>query len=151
MRAGALLLTTLLVSGCGSALWASVPVSGSDASLQGLAGKWEGTFDGDGTGTKGVIRFDLAQGARYADGKVIFNADDPAKATTVPLKQVEAGAAGKITGMIGPYQEPGRQVQVYTQFVGARQGNTIAGSFVTRTVDSSNHQQLGRWQMTKKL
>ena len=150
MTRGALVLSILLVTGCGSAMWASVPVGGSDASVQSLAGSWEGTFDGA-TGSKGVIKFELARGSRYADGKVIFNASDPAKATTVPIRKVDAGDAGRVVGQIGPYQEPVRQVQVYTQFVGTLRGNTIAGVFVTRAVDSSNNEQSGRWQMSKKL
>lgn len=150
MRAGTLLVATLLVGGCGAAMWASVPVNGSDASLLSLAGTWEGTFDGNGAGSKGVIRFDLARGSRYAEGKIIFNAADSARATVVPIKQVDASDAGKVGGLIGPYQEPQREVQVYTQFVGLREGNTISGTFVTRTVDSSNQQHTGQWQMSRK-
>ncbi len=150
MRTGALLVATLVVAGCGSAMWASVPVSGSDASVKALAGSWEGTFDGNGSGAKGVVRFDLAPGSHYAEGRFVFNADDPARAISVPMKQVDTGADGQIAGVIGPYMEPRLKVQVHTQFAGLRQGNTIAGTFTTRAVDSSNHRQSGRWQMTKK-
>lgn len=149
MRAGALLVATLVVVGCGAAMWASVPVSGSDASLSALAGKWQGSFEGATGASKGLIKFELSEGSKFAAGEVVFNASDPAKASSVPFKQVEAGEAGKIRGVIGPYVEPQLKVQVQTQFVGTRKGSTMSGTFTTRAVDSSNHQQTGRWEMKK--
>ena len=150
MRASALLVVSVLMVGCGSAMWASVPVNGSDASLQGLAGRWEGTLEGAAADGKAVIHFNLPQGSRFAQGQVIFNANDPAKATTVPIKQVGAAEDGRIVGVIGPYLEPQRGVQVQTNLVGARQGNTISGLFTTRTIGIADDGHHGRWQMTKK-
>ena len=151
MRAGALLAVALVVTGCGAGMWASVPVTGSDASLMSLAGTWEGTVEGTSPGSKGVIQFELSQGSRYAVGQVVFNASDPAKAATVPLRQVDAADDGKIVGVMGPYFEPQSKVQVQTRFVGERQGNTISGTFTTRPMDTTDQTQTGRWQMTKKL
>jgi hypothetical protein len=150
MRHGALLTVAMLVAGCGSAMWASVPVKGSTASLTGLTGKWEGTFEGADASRSGVISFELAQGAQYAEGNITMNAKDPAKATKVSMRYVEAADNGRVVGVVGPYLEPRLNVQVQTEFVGARRNGTITGVFTTRPVGSSGKGESGRWQMTKK-
>jgi hypothetical protein len=149
MRHGVMVAVALVVTGCGS-MWASVPVKGSDASVLSLAGKWEGTFEGADAARSGVIQFELAQGSKYAEGNVTMNAKDPRKATTVPFRYVEAADDGKVVGVIGPYLEPRSNAQVQTQFVGARQADTIAGTFTTRPVGSTDKGESGRWQMSKK-
>ncbi len=148
MTRAVLSVVGLIVAGCGASMWASVPVTGSDASVGRLAGKWEGTFEG--AAGKAVIRFDLAQGAHYAEGQVTFNADQPGKASTVPIRQVNAADNGKVAGVIGPYLEPQLQAQAQTAVVGTLPGNTIAGTFTTRGVGAADPGQSGRWQMTRK-
>jgi hypothetical protein len=148
MTRGAVVVAAL-VAGCGASMWASVPVTGSDASVGRLAGTWEGTFEGGGAG-KARIQFALPQGSRYAEGQVTFNANEPAKATTVSIRQVNAGAEGKVAGVIGPYQEPQLKAQAQTAFVGTLQGDTITGTFTTRVIGSADAGQRGRWQMSRK-
>ena len=106
-----------------------------------LAGKWVGTYEGIESGRKGVIQFDLSQGSTYAEGKVIMNADDPAKATTVPIKFVEAAEKGMVKGVIGPYLEPQLKVQVETEFLGGRRGDVITGTFTTHPVGAADKGQ----------
>jgi hypothetical protein len=140
----------LIAVGCGPASSTSVPVKGSDVSVLLLAGKWLGTYEGIESGRKGVIQFDLSQGSTYAEGKVIMNADDPAKATTVPIKLVEAAEKGTVKGVIGPYMEPQLKVQVETEFIGARRGDVISGTFTTHPVGAADKAQKGTWKVTKQ-
>ncbi len=150
MRWGMLLAFALAAVGCGPASSTSVQVKGSETSVLLLAGKWVGTYEGIESGRKGVIQFDLSQGSTYAEGKVIMNADDPAKSATLPIKFVEAAEKGIIKGGIGPYLDPGLKVQVETEFIGARKGDVITGTFTTRPVGSAEKGQTGKWKVTKQ-
>ncbi len=150
MRWGVLLAVALAAVGCGPASSTSVQVKGSETSVLLLAGKWVGTYEGVESGRKGTIQFDLSQGSTYAEGKVIMNADDPAKATSVPIKFVEAAEKGMVKGAIGPYMDPGLKVQVETEFIGARRGDVITGTFTTRAAGSADKGQTGKWKVTKQ-
>jgi hypothetical protein len=150
MKRGMLLAVALVAVGCGPASSTSVQVKGTETSVLLLAGKWVGTYEGVESGRKGVIQFDLTQGSTFAEGKVVMNADDPAKATTVPIKFVEAAEKGMVKGVIGPYLEPALKVQVETEFIGARRGDIISGTFTTRAVGSADKGQAGKWKVTKQ-
>jgi hypothetical protein len=150
MRRGMLLAVALVAVGCGPASSTTVPVKGSDVQVLLLAGKWVGTYEGVESGRKGVIVFDLSQGSTYAEGKVVMNADDPAKATTLPIKLVETAEKGTIKGAIGPYEDPGLKVQVETEFIGTRKGDVIQGTFITHPVGAKDKAQNGKWKVTKQ-
>jgi hypothetical protein len=150
MSRGLLLAVALFAVGCGPASSTSVPVKGSETQILLLAGKWVGTYEGIESGRKGTIQFDLTQGSTYAEGKVVMNADDPAKATTVPIKLIEAAEKGMVKGTVGPYLEPALKVQVETEFLGARKGDVITGTFTTRAVGSADKGQTGKWKVTKQ-
>jgi hypothetical protein len=150
MRRRMLLAVALIAVGCGPASSTSVPVKGTDVSVLLLAGKWVGTYEGLDSGRKGVIEFDLTQGSTFAEGKVVMNADDPAKATTLPIKFVEAAEKGMVKGIIGPYLEPQMKVQVETEFIGARRGDVVVGTFTTRPIGSAEKGQSGKWRVTKQ-
>jgi hypothetical protein len=149
MKVALLLAVALAAVGCGPASSTSVPVKGSETSVLLLAGKWVGTYEGTESGRKGVIEFDLSQGSTYAEGKVVMNADDPAKSATLPIKFVEA-ANRMVKGVIGPYLDPLLKAQVETEFIGARRGDVIQGTFTTRAVGSADKGQSGKWKVTKK-
>ncbi|MBI5478546.1 MAG: hypothetical protein HY906_06825 [Deltaproteobacteria bacterium] len=150
MKREMLLAVALVAVGCGPAQSTSVPVKGSDVSVLLLAGKWVGSYEGLESGRKGVIHFDLSRGSTYAEGKVIMSADDPAKATSVPIKFVEAAEKGMVKGVVGPYTEPQLKVQVETEFIGARRGDVISGTFTTRAVGTAGQGQTGTWKVTKQ-
>jgi hypothetical protein len=150
MKWGMLLAFTLATVGCGPASSTSVQVKGSEVSVLLLAGKWVGTYEGVESGRKGVVTFDLTQGSNFAEGKVIMSADDPAKATTLPIKFVEAAEKGVIKGAIGPYDDPSLKVQVETEFIGARRGDVITGTFKTYAVGAKDKAQNGKWKVTKQ-
>ena len=150
MRIGMLLTVALVTAACGPASSTSVQVKGPETSVLLLAGNWVGTYEGIESGRRGTIQFDLSQGSTYAEGKVIMNADDPAKATTVLIKFIEAAEKGMVKGVIGPYLEPSLKVQVETEFIGARRGNVISGTFTTRAVGSAGKGQTGTWKVTRK-
>ena len=150
MRRVMLIAFALVAAACGPASTTSVQVKGPETSVLLLAGNWVGTYEGVESGRRGTIQFDLSQGSTYAEGKVIMNADDPAKATTVTIKFIEAAEKGLVKGAIGPYLEPALKVQVETEFIGARRGDIISGTFTTRAVGAADKGQTGKWKVTKQ-
>ncbi len=142
-------VAVFVAMGCGP-VPTTVPVRGSEVPVLLLAGKWVGTYDGTESGRVGVIALDLALGSRYAEGKVVMNADDPDRSATLPIKLVETAATGAIRGAVGPYDDPRLKVRVETEFTGTRRGDIIKGTFTTRPVGAPDKAQTGRWSVTKQ-
>jgi hypothetical protein len=121
----------------------SVEVQGGDVDISLMAGRWEGTYEGIESGRKGTVNLDLTAGYHFAEGKVVMNAADPARAQPLTIKFVEIGGR-QLKGKIEPYTDPGCKCTVDTEFVGQVQGDTMRGTFTTQPVGGTQKQS-GRW------
>ncbi len=140
--------TMFLLTACASSTQPPVRVKGGDVDLMRVAGKWYGVYEGIDSGRKGTIHFELYRGTRVAEGKVIMNADKPELAKKLKIRFVSVGD-DKIRGKIGPYEDPGCQCQVETEFVGRIGKDKIAGEFITDIVGKDITQK-GRWSVIRK-
>jgi hypothetical protein len=146
-----------------------VPVTGSPAALDALAGEWAGEYSSDATGRSGSIHFALRAATDSAFGEVLMV---PAGATR-PLTRASAGAmlpgerttpgtdtevltirfvsasGGTVTGSLDPYRAPDCDCILTTRFSGRQDGDRITGTFVT-TGDPVHEQLTGRWQVTRQ-
>ena len=114
-----------------------------------LAGKWEGTYEGNESGRQGTVSFDLFAGYRVAEGKVMMNAGaDPSTARALSIQFVQVGGK-QLSGKLEQYTDPACSCAVQTEFVGEVHGNTIGGTFSTHPVGSTKSQS-GRWSATRK-
>ena len=142
-----LLPILISLAACGSTQ-PMVDVSGKDSDVTQLAGRWEGTYSGRESGRSGTVFFDLVAGYHSAEGKVIMNAGDPAKARELKLKFIEIEGR-RLSGTIAPYTDPACNCTVQTTFVGAVKGNLLEGTFTTRPLGGSTEQG-GTWSATRK-
>jgi len=136
-----------LIAACGSTQ-PMVDIGGKDTDVTQLAGRWEGTYSGRESGRTGTVFFDLVAGYRSAEGKVIMNAADPARARELKLRFIEVEGR-RLSGTIAPYTDPLCNCTVETTFAGAVKGNVMEGTFTTRPVGGSAEQG-GTWSATRK-
>jgi hypothetical protein len=136
------------LSACATTSAPPVRVKGGDVDLMTVAGKWYGVYQGKESGRKGSIHFELVKGTRYAEGKVVMNADKPALATSLKINFVAIGAK-KIKGTIGPYTDPTCKCKVVTEFIGHHRGNKMSGTFTTK-VQGKPTTQTGTWNAVRK-
>jgi hypothetical protein len=147
MRIGFLFGLVMLAGACGPVA-PPVNVQGADLDISIMAGHWEGTYEGIDSGRKGTIQFDLTVGSRMAEGKVVMNAADPAKATTLRIKFVAFGKR-EVSGKIEPYLDPSCKCMVDTEFVGTPAGKTISGTFTTKPQGGTQVAK-GKWEVKRK-
>ena len=147
MRLWAYAQVLWLVVGC-AATGPAVAVQGSDADVSVLAGKWEGSYEGQESGRQGTIAFDLFAGYRIAEGKVMMNAGgDPSQAKPLQIQFVQVGGK-QLSGKIEPYTDPQCSCSVLTEFVGEMHGNIIGGTFTTHPAGSTKSQS-GHWTASR--
>src|SRR5215467_2458134 len=125
-----LLPVLILLAACGSTQ-PMVDVSGKDSDVTQLAGRWEGNYIGRESGRAGTVFFDLVAGYHSAEGKVVMNAADPARARDLKLKFIDVEGK-KLSGTIAPYTDPLCNCTVETTFVGAVRGNLMEWTFTTK-------------------
>ena len=158
------ILSLALAIGC-STTSAPVPVEGTASNLAALAGHWEGTYESEATGRTGSIIFDLVAGEDHAHGDVVMiprgstNAYRPAPRPTgeaagsapptaelLSIRFVRAEGE-TVNGTLDPYWDPDCSCEVTTTFVGAINGDRIAGTFTSmRTAGRVS----GTWKATRR-
>lgn len=148
MKTPLMLAAAIALVGCAGSTQPPVTMKGGDVDLMTIAGKWYGTYTGTQSGRKGTIHFELFKGTREAEGQVIMNADKPELAKSLKIKFVSVGGT-KITGKIGPYEDPSCKCQVETTFHGTVRKAKIDGAFVTAVL-GANRKQDGSWQVVRK-
>jgi hypothetical protein len=147
----------------------AVPVTGSRAALDALAGTWEGEYSSDATGRSGSIRFTLRAATDSAFGEVLMvpagatrpltragveggarsdQASPAASAAVLTIRFVSA-EGGTVAGSLDPYRAPDCDCILTTHFTGRRDGERITGTFVT-TGDPVHERLTGRWQVTRQ-
>lgn len=129
------------LAGCGGGQ-REVEVKGTDTELVKLVGTWEGTYHGEDSGRSGPVSFALQLGHHAAEGEVRMGGTTPLKIEFVQIK------AGQVRGTIAPYTDPSCQCQVETAFLGARDGEAIAGTFETK-LGATGQVQTGSWKVTR--
>jgi hypothetical protein len=161
---GSVLSLLVFAIGCATTS-APVPIEGTASNVAALAGHWEGTYESEATGRTGSIVFDLVAGDDHAHGDVVMiprgstNAYRPAPRPTgeaagsapptAELLSVRfVRAEGEtVTGTLDPYWDPDCSCEVTTTFVGAINGDRIAGTFTSmRTAGRVS----GTWKATRR-
>ena len=144
---------------------APVPVEGGAGELAALAGSWSGRYwsdRGQGKG-HGTIVFHLEAGADTARGEVEMTlapalhlygeaAEEQELArrpcTTIDIAVVRL-ESGMIRGTLAPYWSPACDCRVVTVFEGARAGERITGTFVTRAEAGGAVLSTGKWRVDR--
>jgi hypothetical protein len=137
-----------------------VQLQGDPLSIRWVAGEWAGSYWGAGRG--GSLTFTLRSGtdSLYGDVTMVdragqsMRAADPLDVHSVHVRSPQqlridfvAIHADSIRGMLEPYVSPECDCTVGTTFVGAVRGNTIKGTFETRSGGRPLAQ--GQWEMTR--
>jgi len=164
MAAGILAALALAAAGC-SGTPGPVPVVGAPADLGRLAGEWGGDYRGETSGRTGSIVFKLTAGADTALGDVVMiprerrperlPTQDPsvglpiARTPEVLSIAFVRAAGGGVSGRLVPYRDPGCDCLVVTRFEGQIHGDTIEGTFTTRSVEGGEP-QTGVWKVKRK-
>ena len=139
-----------------------VPVSGSPADLNVLAGEWSGEYHANTGGRQGTVVFKLAAGADSATGEVLMFPRQPVAAPggetgsgaiRQPMPQSLAirfvrAANAKVTGVLDPYIDPECNCRADTVFEGRVGGDTIEGTYTVGR--SGNESVTGVWKVKRK-
>lgn len=142
-----------------------VPVIGAAGDIAALAGRWAGEYSSDVTGRSGGISFTLTPTSDSAFGDVVMiprglgrplarwsaraaPGTPPPHAEVLTINFVHV-AGGRVAGTLAPYADPETGAELFTTFDGEMKGDTIAGTYSTRTAGGSGA-QTGRWQVTRQ-
>ena len=141
-----------------------IPTGGDTASLKSLPGRWEGTYTNPQNGRKGNIVLDFSSGGKEARGDILMIPPDSKMAVPSPeetlrtmpqvyeINFIDAGAAGEISGTVGPYEDPQVHCQARSEFRGKIVGDTISGTFRTACEPGSSPATpptSGTWSVTR--
>lgn len=144
-----------------------VPLFGDVGAIETLAGRWEGTYLGHGSGRTGTIVFELTAAGDTARGEVVMipttwgrplvRAEglapderrdlyrDRSELLTIEFVRVERG---EVRGRLSPYRDPDCSCTLLTTFVGRLEGETIEGTY------TSEHEggwiDTGQWRVVRK-
>ena len=58
-------------------------------------------------------------------------------------------AEGRVSGTLAPYADPETGAQLFTRFEGRLEGDTIEGTYATRSADASDSQR-GEWKVIRR-
>ena len=150
-------------SSCASSMPAPVPVSGSPAQIQALAGTWTGNYSSAATGRDGTIRFILAAGSDTAHGDVFMVPRKPTQGTpprngvvvnlpptpsTLHIAFVHA-AGDSVIGTLDPYPDPNCGCTLATWFEGRLRGDRIQGKYTSRNTETGER-TFGEWSVRRQ-
>lgn len=139
-----------------------VQLQGDLLGMGNFAGEWSGEYWGAGNGRSGTITFSLGSAPDSAFGEVTMvdpsgrtpRAADPSDQHRLHVRAVQSLAIafvrvseGKVIGKMEPYVAPDCDCVVNTSFTGAVQGDSISGTFLTRTPQGEVDQ--GRWRVVR--
>jgi hypothetical protein len=159
-----LALGLAVLAGCSSAP-APVPVVGTPAGLQQLAGEWGGEYRGETTGRSGSIIFRLTAASDTAYGDVVMiratrttgtlSASPSVGLPMPPAPEVLSIAFvraenGGVTGQLKPYRDPDCDCQLATTFEGQIKGDVIEGTYRSVRINGNPTPQTGTWRVTRK-
>lgn len=135
----------------------AVPVLGDTGDLARLSGEWSGEYWSVDSGRSGSILFRLAAGSDSATGDVLMiqqgqavhpHADDQHPMSEyLPITFVRV-AGSQVRGVLEPYRDPNCGCLLDTSFEGVLGGDTIAGTYRSRHVETGTVQD-GRWRVRR--
>lgn len=146
-----------------------VPVRGSAAGLTALAGAWSGWYEAAESGRAGSIAFALVGGADTARGDVVmiprgwrepigpapYPSEGPPidrsapEVLTIAFVEIADGEGRRVVGAMDPYRDPECGCTLRTTFTGLVRGDTVAGTFSTRHLESGVLTG-GRWLVVRR-
>lgn len=156
------LVAALAATAC-SSMPSPVPVSGSPAQIQALAGSWAGNYSSAATGRYGTIRFTLAAGSDTANGDVVMVprkpihpapqqgggvVAQPATPSTLHIAFVHA-AGDSVRGTLAPYPDPDCGCTLMTWFAGRLSGSRIQGKYTSRNTETGAL-TFGEWSVKRQ-
>jgi hypothetical protein len=162
MRSNLLLASTLAVACAFNP--PPVPLVARAADVEALAGRWTGSYHGEGSGRSGSIEFILVAGEDHAHGDVVMVAPGTRHAyqawrETTPAHEASAAEVltirfvavdgGEVSGELDPYRDPACDCRAVTRFRGRAHGDTILGTFVTYTARATGPSH-GTWKVRRQ-
>jgi hypothetical protein len=149
-----------------------IDLMGEQGSLQGLAGRWEGTYTNPVNGRTGSIVFEVSSTGTEAHGDILMippGASEPVSSSspssgeetlrTMPrvlqINFMRATGSG-LTGTVGPYEDLECGCDARSTFQGELRGDKIEGTFVVEYLDKSSMPDpakpftRGTWQVARK-
>ena len=150
----ALFLATLALSCASSEPKSPAPaigMSGEKSALQGLVGRWDGTFTNSQNGRTGTIVFEIFSD-KEAHGDILMippGSKEPLHPAAPPSAEETLrtmprvleinffqAEAGELTGTVGPFEDLDCGCAGRTSFRGAIRGDSIEGTFATEYLDA---------------
>jgi hypothetical protein len=143
-----LALLATLTPACHSRMPA-VAVEAKPDALQGMVGRWEGTYESEGNGREGTVQFELSAAGDTARGEVTMlpawtsepyqgsSRGEPRdrrpvrEPTILPIRFVRI-EQGQVLGTLDPYIDPDCGCRVTTNFIGSVDGDEARGVFAIR-------------------
>jgi hypothetical protein len=155
-------LALLAMVGCRSAP-TPIRMQGETGSIAQLQGSWEGEYWGGAQGRRGSIVFVVPEGSQGAFGDVVMMAPggQPIRAVDTSEQHrmhttssqglridfVNVGN-GSVSGQLEPYMAPDCDCVVTTSFLGNLVGDTLSGTFTTRS--RTNRGNDGFWKVVRR-
>ena len=158
-----MVLGLVMFGGCASPPAAPVPVRGTKAELNALAGDWAGHYRSKDTGRHGAIRFNLPEQADTGHGEVEItfspalrmlqsieeHEDEPKPCTILDITLVQV-EGGRVRGTIAPYWDPDCDCRAQTVFEGKLSSDRIRGTFTSRRASTDRRLLTGEWEVVRK-
>ena len=152
---------TALTLACTTTRPSPITVTGDPSNVAPLVGTWTGSYASPSTGRSGSIVFTLPPAGQTARGDVVMvdassgralerfdrpgaNVQMGGQSQVLTIQLVKVGD-GTVTGVLDPYRDPGCDCPVETTFTGRLDGDTIVGTFTTRSSQIST--QTGTWRV----
>jgi len=150
---------------CASAAPA-VPMTGELSAIGSLSGRWAGRYESRSTGRYGSIAFQLEAGRDTARGEVQMipagraeplnrmdgyrgvRAEDNRSPRFLTIRFVGV-AGGSVRGSLDPYLDPDTGLVLLTSFRGVVRGDSIVGTFESRS-ERSGVLSTGRWWVARR-
>jgi hypothetical protein len=145
----------------------AVPVTGEVAAIQSLSGRWAGRYESRATGRYGSIAFELEAGSDTARGEVQMipaGRSEPLRGLDVDHTGIRIDESrtprfltirfvgvsdGKVRGCLDPYRDPDTGVVLLTAFRGVVRGDSIVGTYESRS-ESSGVLATGHWWVARR-
>jgi hypothetical protein len=155
------LLGALQLVSCGGST-PPVTVVGTASDIQALSGTWYGDYSSPITGRSGSILFELRAAGDSAFGRVVMTphgatgALAPWRDARMPQSTAPTELTirfvritnERITGSLTPYADPSSGEPLFTVFEGQAAGDTISGTFTTRSGPGPDH-PTGQWRVVR--
>jgi hypothetical protein len=175
LGASAVALIAAFATFCSSAPKSPSPeigLMGEQKSLEGLVGRWEGTYTNPVNGRTGTIVFEVFSKGTEAYGDILMippGAKEPVNPSSKPSSEETLrtmprvlqinfmrATGGDLTGTVGPYEDLDCGCDARSTFQGALQDDKIEGTFIVEYLDSSSMPNpakpfvRGTWQVARK-